>query len=538
MNRTVKIATAIYATSILLSRVIGLVRESVIGRTLGDQPEADVYWLAFILPDFLNYLLAGGALSLVLIPLLQSAEQRGGKEAYWACFWRIATPVSLLISMVTALLWYYTPELTPIISPGFNPNQAELLNRLTRILLPAQIFHVCGGLISATLQAHDKHLAPALAPLIYTGMIIVFGLLLGAELGAEAFAWGVLAGSVLGPFACPLLAALQNNMKLRPRLEIGHQELKSYIWRALPVMLGFSIVVLDDMLVKRGASQLAEGLVSQLHYARTLMKVPMGVFGLAMGMATFPSISRHLAQGQSTEAFKLLQKAASSLLILVGASQVLLTVASSEAVTLIWGKTRLSSEAISHIAGYCALLSLGLWAWASQGVLARGFYAQGKTWLPTVLGSILVLCFYPLYAFMGSFWAQELSDWLSRHVFEVGQGTGLALCSSLAISTYVCCLWLALCKSFGQSIQSFFTYMYLLIKIELIVGLSVMIIAYCVPVLVPTELSSLQVLMRAIVKAVLSSTIFILLCYVLQIDEVKSVVERVKQKIFKLQVKS
>ena len=58
VNRTLKIASLIYATSILLSRVIGLIRESVIGRTLGDQPEADVYWLAFVLPDFLNYLLA------------------------------------------------------------------------------------------------------------------------------------------------------------------------------------------------------------------------------------------------------------------------------------------------------------------------------------------------------------------------------------------------------------------------------------------------------------------------------------------------
>ena len=291
MNRSLKIASLIYATSILLSRVIGLIRESVIGRTLGDQPEADVYWLAFVLPDFLNYLLAGGALSLVLIPLLQTAEQSNGKSGYWACFWRISTPISLLITVVTAILWYFTPQLTPIISPGFDLAQVDLLNRLTRIILPAQIFHVCGGLISATLQAHDRHLAPALAPLLYTGMIIVFGVCLGSQLGAEAFAWGVLAGSILGPFGCPLIAAVRNGLIISPRLELKHIEVRSYIWRALPVMLGFSIVVLDDMLVKRGANQLADGLVSQLHYARTLMKVPMGVFGLAMGMATFPQLA-------------------------------------------------------------------------------------------------------------------------------------------------------------------------------------------------------------------------------------------------------
>ena len=78
MSRAVRLASLLYAASILLSRVIGLIREGVIGRVLGDSAQADVYWVAFILPDFLNYLLAGGALSLVLIPLLQSAAQRGG----------------------------------------------------------------------------------------------------------------------------------------------------------------------------------------------------------------------------------------------------------------------------------------------------------------------------------------------------------------------------------------------------------------------------------------------------------------------------
>ena len=531
MNRTLKIASLIYATSILLSRVIGLIRESVIGRTLGDQPEADVYWLAFVLPDFLNYLLAGGALSLVLIPLLQSAEQKAGKEAYWDCFWRIATPISLLVTMVTALLWYFTPELTPMISPGFDVTQAKLLSRLTRIILPAQIFHVCGGLISATLQANDRHLAPALAPLVYTGMIIVFGVAFGSEMGSEAFAWGVLAGSILGPFACPLLAAWRGGVRVRPRLELKHIEVRSYIWRALPVMLGFSIVVLDDMLVKRGASQLAEGLVSQLHYARTLMKVPMGVFGLAMGMATFPSISRHLAHGQSKEAFGLLQNAASTLLILVGLSQAVLSIASPEAVALIWGKERLSLMTINHIGAYCAVLSLGLWAWSSQGLLARGFYAQGKTWLPTLLGSILVLCFYPLYEFLSGEAATGLADWISQNIYETGLGIGLALCSSLAISAYVCFLWLALCFSFGQSINEFYKFLWQLFKIELAVMVSIACTSTVFSVGINSASNYMELFIIAGLKSILSSVIFVLMCYVIRIHEVKTLIDRIKYKL-------
>ena len=209
---------------------------------------------------------------------------------------------------MTCILWILTPQLIPLIAPGFDQSQSELLIKLTRIILPAQIFHVCGGLISSTLQAQDRHIAPALAPLLYTGSIIACGLLLGSSMGAEGFAWGVLLGSLLGPFLCPLIASKSIGLSFSPIWALNHESVKLYMWRALPVMLGFSIVVLDEMLVKRG-DRVGSGVTSQLHYARSLMKVPMGVFGFAMGMATFPSISRLVAQDRSREALHLLRSA-------------------------------------------------------------------------------------------------------------------------------------------------------------------------------------------------------------------------------------
>ena len=70
-KKTIGIASLIYGVTILLSRLIGLIREAVIGRVLGVGSEADVYWTAFIIPDFLNYLLAGGILSIAFIPIFQ-----------------------------------------------------------------------------------------------------------------------------------------------------------------------------------------------------------------------------------------------------------------------------------------------------------------------------------------------------------------------------------------------------------------------------------------------------------------------------------
>ena len=94
------LASIIYGVSILLSRLVGLIRESVIGRTLGNGGEADVYWTAFVLPDFLNYLLAGGVLSIVFIPMFQGHLARGDEEAGWRSFSVIGNFLGLLLVLL------------------------------------------------------------------------------------------------------------------------------------------------------------------------------------------------------------------------------------------------------------------------------------------------------------------------------------------------------------------------------------------------------------------------------------------------------
>lgn len=429
-RRVIAVASLIYGVSILLSRVVGLVREAVIGRTLGNGGEADVYWAAFVLPDFLNYLLAGGALSIVFIPIFQGYLARDDEAGGWRAFSVIANPLCALLVLATAGLWIATPALTPLIAPGLDAEQFALLDRLVRIILPAQIFHLVGGLISATLQARDKHAMPALAPVVYTGCIVAGGLLLGPSLGAEGFAWGVLVGSALGPFGLPLAGAIRHGLRWQPVFAPRDRDFKRYILLSLPVMLGFSVVVLDDMVVKHHASELAEGAISRLQYARTLMKVPMGVFGMAAGLAAFPTLSRLVAEGRPGEAWRTLVGALRMMLLMAVAAQVGLTVAGAEVATVIygWGSDRFSPAQLADIGRYTGLFCLGLWAWSAQLLVARGFYAQGDTWTPTVVGSIVMLLALPLYGL--------LADWRDAE--------GLALASSAAISVYLAVLSLLL----------------------------------------------------------------------------------------------
>ncbi len=422
-GRQVKIAAAIWGVSILLSRFVGIVREAVIGRVLGAGEQADVYWAAFVLPDFLNYLLAGGFLSIVFIPIFGGHLARGDEEAGWEAFSTIANFLLVaLTALVAVLMWFAPPLVEHVIAPGFSDDATRVLARLTRIVLPAQIFIFVGGLISATLQARDRHVAPALAPLLYTGSIVFFGLLLGPTLGPEGFAWGVLVGGVLGPFGVPLADAWRNGgLRWRPVVDLRHPDFRKYLWLSLPLMIGQSIVVVDDWFIKRFGSLSATGTVAQLQYAKTLMKVPMGVFGVATGVGLYPSVARLIAQGQVAEAYGTLIRAVRAVLVLALTAGAGLIVAGTEVATVIWGTTRFSTADLQTVGTYTAVLCLGLWAWATASVYARGFYALEKTWLPTALGTAVTVAAWPLYQGLAA---------------SMG-GLGLAWASSIALSVYV-----------------------------------------------------------------------------------------------------
>ena len=427
MSRRIGIASLLWGLAILLSRVVGLFREATIGRVLGGGAQADLYLASFTLPDILYQLLAGGALSVVFIPIFGGYLARGEEEKGWQAASVIATALLLLFGVSFAAMWIAAPELVGWLTPGFDATQTAALVRLTRIMLPAQLFHLLGGLLSATLQARDKHTLAALAPLVYTGCIIAGGLIGGASSGAEGFAWGVVVGSVLGPFGLPLYGCLQTGLKLRLDFRFNDPDLKLWLVRTLPVMLGWSIVVVDDWFLRRQGSLLHEGAIATVQYAKTLMRVPMGVFGFATGVAAFPTLTRLYAQGKGDEAYATLSGAVRRMLVLAFASQVALTVAGPEIAQVIYGG-RISAAQHQDIGVALALTSLGLWAWAAQTVVARGFWAMGRTWGPTLVGTAIAAAAYPLYPLLGQRWGTA----------------GLSVASTVAISVYVVVLivWL------------------------------------------------------------------------------------------------
>lgn len=430
MSRRLTAAALVWTVALALSRVLGLLRDAVLGQTLGVGVEADVYAAAFRVPDLLTYVVSGGALSIVFIPMFTGFLAAGQADRAWRAFSLVANFILLLALVLLPPTWWFMPELCGWFFPGFDANaQAELV-RLSRIVLPAQVFHLLSGLVSAALLSRDRHVVPALAPLLYNAGIIVGGLLLRS---AEGFAWGVLVGSFLGPFLLPLWAARREGLRWSPVLSLGDADFRAYLRGALPIMLAFSLVGFDDFVWTHFAAANA-GDVSTLSYAKALMRVPIGVFGFAMGMAAYPELARLYQAGQREQAWTLLRTATLRVLVLGLGAQVGLTVAGRELAVLVYSATRISPERLDTLALCLGAFALGLGPWTVQTLLARGFYARGRTWVPTLLGTGLLVLSLPVYA-AGAAW---------------GGAPGLALASTAAIGVYVLALYGLLSREVRQ----------------------------------------------------------------------------------------
>ena len=421
----VGVAALVWSSAILFSRVVGLVRDIAIGRTLKVSGEADVYTSAFRVPDFVNYLLAGGLLSLTFIPIFSRHLRAGDERRGWESFSVIANFLLVVALPLTLLVAAAMPWIAPFVVEGFDAAKQERLVELTRIILPAQLFLMLGAMLSGTLQARDRHAVAAFAPSAYTVGIIVVGLSLYPRLGAEAFAWGVLAGAALGAFAIPLVACARGGMWWSARLDLRNPDFRGYIRLALPVMIGQSIVVLDSILWTWQGSHLAEGTVSSLTWASRLLNVPAGVFGLAAGAGAYPTLVRLSDEKRPAEAYALLTQAAKTTLLLALLSQALLTVVGVDAVRAVWGFDDALAESIGL---YLSIFALALGAWSLHPLLSRGFYARGDTWTPTLIGTGVTILVVPLYI-------------VARHAWGAA---GLAAASSVALILYVVPLHIAL----------------------------------------------------------------------------------------------
>jgi putative peptidoglycan lipid II flippase len=192
VHRRVFASTAIVMGGILLSRALGLPRDWMIAHQVGSNAATDAYYAAFTLPDFLNYLVAGGSLSVTFIPVFAKYVAEGREEEGWRVFSIVVSFMTVVLTALIIVGEIFAPQIVRLIAPGFQPQDQEQVIFLTRLMLPAQFCFYQGSILSAVQYAKGRFVIPSLASVIYNIMIIPGRLAAGADPGHDRFAVGVL----------------------------------------------------------------------------------------------------------------------------------------------------------------------------------------------------------------------------------------------------------------------------------------------------------------------------------------------------------
>lgn len=385
------------AASVALSRVVGYAREIALANQLGVGASSDAYNAAFTIPDILNYLLAGGALSVAFIPFYTRVRRERGDAAAQRLFETVLGTTAAIVVAATLALMAFADEIVELAFQGFDAPTRALTAHLSRVLLPAQVFFVTGGIVRAVLMVEGRFATHAVAPVVYNLGIITGGLATGTP---EGFAWGALVGAIVGPFALPVADLLRTH-RIGLRVELRSPDFRAYVWIALPLMLGLSLTTVDEWYEKLFGQALEQGTVAVLGFARKLVQAPIAVLGQAIGVAALPTLTRYWSEGRASEVDRVLGGALRAAIGLGALASALLLAFAAPIVGLLYQHGAFTAEASARTARVLAVMSFAIPGWIVQQVAVRGFYAREEMWRAMALGTGIVIAAIPLYVALG-----------------------------------------------------------------------------------------------------------------------------------------
>src|SRR3989338_5030030 len=377
-------AAYLLALFALLSQLLGLVRDRLLASSFGASETLDVYYAAFRVPDLLFATIASLLSLYALLPVLSKLEQEGEGSAVFLS--RVLMLFFAVMAVCAAALFVLAPYLAPLIAPGLN---SPTLVTLMRILLLQPILLGASNIVASFTQLRHRFVLYSVSPLLYN-VGIIFGIVaLYPRLGLAGLGWGVVAGAALH-----LLVQLPYFAREERRHESWATALRSIrqvlalsVPRTLALASGqISLLVLTAM-----ASFLAPGSIAVFAFAFNLQAVPLAIIGVSYSVAAFPTLSRLHAQGEHSEFMRHIEAALRHVLFWAIPATVFVIVLRAQLVRTILGVGAFNWDDTRLVAAALALFIVSLCAQSITLLVARAYYAAGKTAKPLLFALFSVV---------------------------------------------------------------------------------------------------------------------------------------------------
>ncbi len=446
----------VFKASILLTfffavnKLVALVRQALIANQFGFGAEIDAFNVANNLPDLVLSLFSGGALALAFIPIFAEYIEEYGKKPSWKLFSKTANilfVVTAIVSIFLAIIARPVVESKFGISPGFSPEQQDLVVSLMRINFIALLIFSISGLVSASLQAHKHFFLTALSPIFYNIGVIIGVLILapsagfgiyGVTLPAFGFGiYGLVYGTILGALlhlGIQIPGLLRHEFTWTPILDLKDKGVRKVMNLTGPRVATVFFIQLIFIVRDNFASYLPQGSVTALTYGYFILQVPETLIGTAIATALLPTISTMAIRNKNEEFAKIINN---SLRFLIASSigiTVLLSLTLPGFIDLLFNFSKEETGLIVWVTrGYM----LGLLSQVLLEVVIRAFYARQNANLPLIATFIRTIVFIVIAFYFST---------------KTG-AVGLSIADTIAVTVEVVILMVILYRIMPKAIQ-------------------------------------------------------------------------------------
>ncbi len=501
-------AALVLMVAVLSSRLLGLIRDRLLASYFfnsGSEWQLDVYFAAFRLPDMLFQLLVLGALSAAFIPVYSSYIQKNEKES-WAVVNGVITLACLGFLVLASLTFIFSYPLSRLIAPNFTTQQIELMVSLTRIMLLAQFFFIISNFFTGVLQSHQRFLLPAISPVLYNAGIVIGIVVLAPQYGIYGPTIGVVVGAVMHLLIqYPLIRRI--GFRYVPTLGIKQKGVRKIGKLMLPRTLALAVDQIELTVAVTLATAMSAGSLSIFYFAQHLQALPVGLFGLTIGQAALPMLSKEVENGDNYTHFKtLFLSSFKQILYFILPASVLLLVLRIPLVRIAFGAKGFPWEATLLTGKVLAAFALSIAAQAVIQLLVRAFYALQDTRTPLVIGGVAV------------FVNVILSLWFSLGLHLGVIGLGLAI--SVAGIIQAVALFIVLSRKVGGFAHS--TYSIPLLKMitaSILTGIALWVPMRFLDQFVLDTTRTIQLVMLTIVASGSGFMVYVVFSKLFQIEE-------------------
>lgn len=425
-RQSVARSAGIVSIAVMFSRVLGLVREMIFARYFGAGFLYDAYVVAFRIPNVLRDLFAEGALSVAFVKVFTDYQiNRSEKDA-----WRLASLVLNLLAVIMSVICIvgviFSRQFVDLIADGFSPEKAALAATLTQIMFPFILLVALAAVAMGVLNTKGVFGIPASASTVFNIVSIVFGIGLaywlsgGGWLGSAdkdavpdaASQWAIIGmaiGTLIGgaaQFLMQVPSLYKVGFRFTPILTFADEGVRKVASLMAPAIIGTSAVQINVMINTYFVSGI-EGAQGWLSYSFRLMQFPIGLFGVAVGTAAIPVLSRLAGEGKIKEFRDTISSSMNLVFLMTLPSACGLIVLGEPIVRLIYERGKFDPTATSMTAVALAGYSIGLTGYAAIKILSPAFYALDDAKTPMIIAIISIGV-----NLLGSYYLRE---WLSGY---------------------------------------------------------------------------------------------------------------------------